>query len=49
MRYKNHLLLHNPKKKKLMQLQLVSYKISLIFYLGYFWFKIIYILRTYFY
>ncbi len=32
MRYKSHLLLHNPKKKKLMQLQLVSYKISLILY-----------------
>ena len=35
MLYKSHLLLHNPKKKKLLQLQLVSYKISLILYLGY--------------
>ena len=49
MHYKSHLLLHNPKKKKLMQSQLVRYKISLILDLGYFLFKIIYILRTYFY
>lgn len=35
MRYKSHLLLHNPKKKKLLQLRLVRYKISLILYLGY--------------
>ena len=40
MRFKSHLLLHNPKKKKLMQLQLVRYKISLILYLGYFCVKL---------
>ena len=36
MHYKSHLLLHNPKKKKLLQLQLVRNKISLILYLGFF-------------